>query len=63
MKKLERERRAFITGLGLDLLRVEYRGKHEAYVFEEGVVFCASTPSDGRERANFRSQVRRLGRR
>lgn len=62
MDKLNRERRAYINSQGLDLRRVEYRGKHIAFVCAEGVIFCGCTPSDRRERSEFRAQVRRLGR-
>ena len=62
MRRLERERRAFIAAQGLDLERVEYRGKHMAFVCAEGLIICGRTPSDRRERANFQSLVRRMGR-
>lgn len=63
MNKLNRERKAFIVGMGYDLQRIEYRGKHVAFVCAEGTIFCGATPSDWRESRNFRSIVRRLGRR
>jgi len=62
MTKLLRERRAYIAQQGLDLQRVEHRGKHVAFVCAEGMILCGCTPSDQRERDNFRAHVRRLGR-
>ena len=62
MNKLNRERKAFIDGMGLDFLRIEIRGKHVAFVCTEGRIFCGTTPSDWRESRKFRSYVRRLAR-
>ena len=62
MHKLMRERRAFISRAGLSLEHVEMRGKHIAFVCSEGTIICGCTPSDRRERQNFRSRVKRLAR-
>ena len=63
MNKRIRERKTFIEDMGLDLQRIERRGKHLAFVCGEGIIFAGTTPSDWRESRNFRSHVRRLGRR
>jgi hypothetical protein len=63
MNKLTRERRAFILHMGIDLQRIEHRGKHVAFVCGEGTIFSATTPSDWRDGRNFESMVKRLARR
>ena len=63
MNKRNRERSAMIRNMGYELLRIERRSKHTAFVCAEGTIFCATTPSDWRESKNFRSLVRRLGKR
>ncbi len=62
MNKRDRERIAVIRNNGYQLLRMEHRGKHTAFVCAEATIFCATTPSDWRDSRNFRSLVRRLGR-
>ena len=62
MRKLDRERGAIIEEAGLTLLAIEQRRKHTAYICTNGILFGACTPSDRRDRANFRAIARRLGR-
>ena len=61
MKKHIRERLNLIDNVGLHLVRVEYRRKHVAFVCREGTMICGMTPSDWRERRQFRALARRLG--
>ena len=63
MHKRDRERVAVIPNSGYEFLRIERRAKHTAFVCAEGTIICATTPSDWRDSRNFRSLVRRLGRR
>lgn len=60
MKKHLRERRDWLVARGLHLVRVEYRRKHVAFVCREGTLICGMTPSDWRERRQFRATARRL---
>ncbi len=62
MHKLERDRRRVLQDQGLYLRCVEHRGKHVAYVCEEGTLFASKTPSDRREMVNFRALARRIAR-
>lgn len=62
MRKLDRERRAYIEAQGYGFQRIEHRGKHVAFVCAEGIIICGCSPSDWRESRNFRSRVRRLRR-
>lgn len=45
---------------GLEVLRVEHRGRHMAIHTPKGMLTFACTPSDRRWRLNMRSCVRRL---
>lgn len=60
MRKVEREYISLCRTEGADLLRLERRGSHLALHFASGFVIAAATPSDSRNRANIRAQIRRL---
>lgn len=62
MKRIERDYRDMCRAEGLELLRLEHRGRHYAMHFATGVVFAASTPSDWRHSMKVRAQLRRLHR-
>ena len=60
MRKVEREYISLCRAEGADLVWLERRGNHIALHFERGFVIAASTPSDRRNRANVRAQIRRF---
>lgn len=61
MKKYFREIRGLVEAEGVDVTDIERRrGGHIAIHTPNGLIFCASTPSDRRWRHNMRSVVRRM---
>jgi hypothetical protein len=48
MTKIERLALATCRDVGLHVLEIEHRGKHNAVVCREGRIFCSASPSDGR---------------
>lgn len=60
MRRIERDYAKMCEDEGFQLLEIRSRRGHYQLRFEQGVVYCAGTPSDQRNRMNVRAQIRRL---
>ena len=55
MTKHQRECANLCRTEGLNIVKIEQRGKHWAIICVEGKLVCARTPSDHRTRHNLKS--------